>query len=81
MDAGACERSYRERERVGVPVYEPQLRINTFILDGLRAGLTEAGIAGDLLELTAALEIALTRPDAFERWRAGENVFAPSRQR
>jgi Fe-S-cluster containining protein len=78
-DARACERSYRERPRVNIPVYEPQLRIATFVLDGLRAGLTEAGLKGDLLELTAALQIALTVPDAFDRWRVGEPVFAPAR--
>jgi hypothetical protein len=34
---------------------------------------------GDLLELTAALEIALTVPDAADRWLAREKVFAPAR--
>jgi len=78
-NARACERSYRERPRVEIPVYEPQLRIATFVLDGMRAGLSESGLKGDLLELTAALHIALSNPDAFERWRAGEAVFASSR--
>ena len=78
-DARACERSYRERPRVEIPVYEPQLRIATFVLDGMRAGLTESGLKGDLLELTAALHIALAIPDALERWRVGEPVFASAR--
>jgi len=78
-DARACERSYRERPRVEIPVYEPQLRIATFVLDGMRAGLTESGLKGDLLELTAALHIALAIPDALDRWRVGEPVFASAR--
>ena len=45
----------------------------------MRAGLAEAGLKGDLLELTAALRIAFEVPDAFERWLAGEAVFAPAR--
>jgi len=78
-DARACEQSYRQRARVTIPIDEPQVRIATFVLDGLRAGLNEAGLKGDLLELTAALHIALGVPDAFERWRAGEPVFVPAR--
>ncbi len=53
--------------------------MHTFVLDGMRAGLTESGLHGDLLELTAALRIGFTVADAFERWLAGEPVFAPAR--
>jgi len=45
----------------------------------MRAGLEESRLDGELLELTAALDIALTVPDAAERWLAGEKVFAPAR--
>ena len=51
----------------------------TFVLDGMRAGLSESGLQGGLLELTGALRIALTVPDAAQRWLAGEAVFAPAR--
>jgi len=34
-----------------------------------------------LLELTAALRIALAVPDSFDRWLAGEPIFAPARMR
>ena len=50
----------------------------TFVLDGMRAGLSESGLQGDRVELTAALRIALEVPDAAERWLAGEAVFAPA---
>ncbi len=78
-DARKCELFLEEGNRIRVPVYTPQLRLNTFVLDGLRAGLTESRLKGDLLELTAALRIALEVPDAIERWLAGESVFGPAR--
>ena len=62
-----------------IPVYEPQLRIATFVLDGMRAGLAEANLFAELLELTAATLIALSNPDAFEQWRLGEPVFVATR--
>lgn len=74
-DAAACE-AFLQSRTVRVPTYEPQLRLHTFILDGLRAGLSEVGLKADLLDLTAALRIALDEPDARARWLAGENVFA-----
>lgn len=78
-DARQCERWVKERGRVEIPLYEPQHRLATFVLDGLRDGLSECGLPNDLLELTAALRIALTVPNCFERWLAGEPIFAPAR--
>jgi hypothetical protein len=40
---------------------------------------TVARLTDDLVDLTAALRIALDVPDAAERWLAGEAVFAPAR--
>jgi hypothetical protein len=80
-DARQCERWVKERGRVEIPLYEPQHRLATFVLDGLRDGLSECGLPNDLLELTAALRIALTVPNSFERWLAGELIFAPARMR
>jgi Fe-S-cluster containining protein len=78
-DARQCERSLDPRGGAVVPVYYPQQRLHTFVLDGLRAGAAECRLDGELLELTAALEIALAVPDAAARWCAGEAVFAPAR--
>jgi Fe-S-cluster containining protein len=78
-DARRCEASVSGAGPVEVPVYGPQQRLYTFVLDGLRAGAEECGLAGDLLELTAALRVALDTPDAAERWLAGEDVFAAAR--
>src|SRR5262249_21283762 len=80
-DAHQCERWVKKRERIEVPIYERQHRLATFVLDGLRAGLSESGLPDDLLELTSALRIALTLPNAFDRWLAGEPIFAPARMR
>jgi Fe-S-cluster containining protein len=78
-DPRACEQMVKERERVEVPVYTPQHRLATFILDGMRAGLAESGLKNEVLELTAALRIVLTTPKAVERWLAGQAVFGLAR--
>jgi hypothetical protein len=62
-----------------VPVYLPQQQLAAFVLDGLRAGLGENRLDATLLELTAALRIALETPTVEERWLAGEGVFVPAR--
>jgi hypothetical protein len=80
-DAGRCQRSLVPQDPVEVPLYAPQLSLLTFVLDGLRAGVRESCLDGELLELTAALEIALRTPDAEARWLAGGTVFAPARLR
>ncbi len=46
---------------------------------GMDLGSEELGLEHDTLELTSALRIALDSPDALERWRAGERVFAAAR--
>jgi Fe-S-cluster containining protein len=78
-NARRCEAWVTTRQPVEVPAYMPQRRLATFVLDGLRAGLAESGLSNELLELTAALRVALSVPDAAERWLAGEAVFTPAR--
>jgi len=80
-DARQCERWVKTRGQVEVPIYEPQQRLATFVLDGLRAGLAECKLSGELLELSAALRIVMTMPEALNRWLAGESIFAPARMR
>jgi hypothetical protein len=41
--------------------------------------LQAVGLKDDLLELNAALRIALEQPDAVDRWLAGQPVFAAAR--
>lgn len=78
-DARRCERALQTGSASGVPVYAPQQRVCTFVLDGLRAGVEQVHLDGELLELTLALDIALSVPDAAERWLAGQALFAPAR--
>jgi hypothetical protein len=77
-DPKKCEQFLTQPKTV-IPNYASQHRLSAFVLDGMRAGLGEAGLKGDLLELSTALRIALELPDAAERWLAGEPVFAPAR--
>lgn len=78
-DARACERALQTGSAADIPAFTPQRRICTFVLDGMRAGVEEVRLDGELLELTAALDIALTVPNAAERWLAGEAIFGPAR--
>jgi hypothetical protein len=43
---------------------------------GMQLAMEDAGLDGADLELTAAIRVALERPDACEAWLAGERVFA-----
>jgi Fe-S-cluster containining protein len=78
-DPRRCELDLTAPSPDGVPVYAPQQRLTTFVLDGLRAGLQDSQLDGASLELTAALRVAMETPDVWERWLAGEAVFAPAR--
>jgi len=78
-DASACERFVRSSGPTSVPLYAPQLRLAAFTLDGTLAGLSDCGLHGERVELTAALRIALEVPDAIERFLAGEPIFAAAR--
>jgi Fe-S-cluster containining protein len=78
-NAQRCELSLDPRNGAVVPAYAPQQRLATLVLDGMRSGLTESGCSGALLELTAALHIALTAPDALDQWREGKPAFNGAR--
>jgi Fe-S-cluster containining protein len=78
-DAAECERFVRSSGQTPIPLYAPQLRLTAFVLDGMTAGLSESGLTGERVELTAALRIALEVPDAIEKFLAGEPVFAAAR--
>jgi Fe-S-cluster containining protein len=78
-DAAECERFLRSSGRTPLPLYAPQLRLAAFVLDGMIAGLSESGLTGERVELTAALRIALEVPDAVERFLVGEPAFAAAR--
>jgi Fe-S-cluster containining protein len=78
-DASHCERFVTAHDRTPLPLYAPQLRVTAFVLAGTNAGLAEAGLKGERIELTAALHIALETPAALERFLAGAPTFATAR--
>jgi hypothetical protein len=80
LDARACERHFAEPDAVPVPpAHTVGYELATAVLAGLGAAATDAGRDGGLLELVAALRIALEHPDAAGRWDAGRPVFVPAR--
>lgn len=80
LDAAACERHFGgETEGATPPVYGLGYEITGAILAGLALACGDAGLDGSLLELVAAVRIALERPTAGERWRRRLPVFALAR--
>jgi hypothetical protein len=81
VDVDLC---IRKREHPEEDVHEkglaPQFAVTDFIRQGLSEGLAGRGASSELCELAFGLEIALDNPDAAERYLAGEDLFAPSRQ-
>jgi hypothetical protein len=80
LDVSACERYFAaEGAGASAPTYGLGYEIAGAILAGLVQACGDAGLDGTLLELIAALRIALARPTASERWRRRLPVFALAR--
>lgn len=75
MDVEACREASRDYRAWNVPLYFSQYSIFKNAQVGLLTALVGAGYGFEVLELTAALRIALSTTDVAERWLAGENVF------
>lgn len=75
LDAESCRRALDDDLEI-IESNEPLVRDSTAVALGLLAGLEDAGLPAELLELTAALHIALSESATLERWLAGEAVFA-----
>ncbi len=79
LDARACERHFADPDHARVaPAYPVAYELASAVLAGLGRAAIDAGRDGALLELTAALRIALERPTAGDRWDAGRPVFVPA---
>jgi hypothetical protein len=76
-DADACRRSLVD-DSLPTPMNPSLARECAAVGLGLRAAMTDAGLSGEILELTSALDIALRTPQALERWLDGEAIFAPA---
>jgi hypothetical protein len=75
MDVESCRRAARNYDSWNVPIYTSQYSIFKHVQMGLLAALLDAEYEFEILELTAALRVALEVPDAADRWLAGEHVF------
>lgn len=82
LDVSACASHFAaesEDESASPPVYGLGYELAGAVLAGLAQACSDAGRDGTLLELTAAVRIALDRPTAGERWRRRLPVFALAR--
>jgi Putative zinc- or iron-chelating domain len=80
LDRAACERHFSDPETAPVPpAYPPAYELASAVLAGLGGAAMDAGRDGALLELVAALRIALDRPNAAARWDARLPVFSLAR--
>lgn len=75
LDADACRRAYAgEKVKINMPQsYFEALKTTSLLL---LATMSAAGLDCRSYELNAALHIALSEPDAEQRWLNGENIFA-----
>jgi hypothetical protein len=77
LDAVACGRHFADPERVpAAPSHRVGYELCAAVLAGLGRAALDAGRDGRLLELVAALRIALERPNAGDRWEARLPVFS-----
>ena len=79
-DAFTCEQRNRGGiESAVVEGYVHPKKVAQSALNGVRLGCIAAGLEDDVVDLAPALLIALTTPDAKERWLGGEAVFGTAR--
>ena len=82
MDLATCEREILGGGNPeGIDAWRIPWLVGLAVNEGLMSGLLEAGYGDGDIELVQGLAIALARPDAAERWLAGEPVFAAARWR
>ena len=75
LDSESCRRMLDDDTEF-VAANEPWARECAAVGLGLLAAIGDAGLPAELLELTSALHIALSEPNALQRWLAGEPIFA-----
>jgi Fe-S-cluster containining protein len=78
LDSESCRRSLDDDLEL-VPSNEPLARECAAVSLGLLAALADAGLPDELLELTSALHVALSEPNALQRWLGGEPIFHMAR--
>jgi hypothetical protein len=77
MSRAQCERAFESPDQdIPVPIWAPQNIAADTIAAGLSRAIMGTKLDGTMLELVAGLRVALEHPDAEDRWRKGEPIFA-----
>jgi len=71
----ACLRIFEQNSGEILPYSDNTMDIRTYLVIVLQASLRLAGLPHRHYEMNQALAVALTLPDAEERWLAGDNIF------
>ncbi len=77
-DVRACEAAIPNYDFDEIPVIQPRYNAYEWVRVRFGAEIERAGVDGQTVEFIAALQIALTTENLFDRWSAGERVFAPA---
>lgn len=75
MDVEPCRKTFENYAEWNIPMYFPQYSVYKHVQAGLIYAWQTTNVRIDLLELIAALCIALESPDVTQRWLNGEHVF------
>jgi Fe-S-cluster containining protein len=76
LNAGVCQSAleHSEEDRA-IPKHVPLLLAHSAVSAGLRLALGQTGLDGRVLELSSALDVALSHRGAADRWARGEKLF------
>ena len=76
LSARDCQHALEQGEEDrAIPKHVPLLLVHSAVSAGLRLALKQAGLDGRVLELSSALDVALSHGGAPERWARGEKLF------
>jgi Fe-S-cluster containining protein len=74
--AEACEQGHLGNNKdVTIPMYQPQLQNSDILRGAISNGAARSGLDGRVVELIAALRIALEKPTASRDWSRGKPAF------
>ena len=75
--AEACEQANAGADKdVPIPLYQPQMQNSDIMRSAIFNGAGRSGLDGRIVELIAALRIALEKPNASKEWSRGKPAFA-----
>lgn len=78
FDKALCVAAARG-EAVETPVSATHLFVRSIVQNALMAALRRAGLAWGLYEISKALNVALSTPNALEQWISGQDPLAQAR--